>query len=390
MISTIPLAPGEVRKYSKKVNIKRTRSEKEIEKSISSSSYQSSETARAESDIMKKTTTATNFKMASNGSFDIGIGSINTSTEFTANQGQESISNKKEFHEATLKAAQEYRLERSMEVDTTTSIETEETNSGEISNPNNEITVTYLFYELQRRYKISEFLYRVRPVIMVALDMPSPHQIDEAWLIQYQWIISRSLLDDSFRNALNYLTSGMAGDEVSIDVIKAHWELQKNLVNDLEGQVQAQISMRDSLRESLVQTALQKSQAEASEMPTIAKVFTLGLAPDPGAMDADMLEAGRHAAETRLGYVEQALADAQDKLKQANDSFQQATKEYAAALQNQFARHVAIDQLRIHVKQNIIYYMQAIWSHKVADQSFSSYISFLLPALIQLISKLIF
>src|SRR5439155_2484562 len=103
-------------------------------------------------------------------------------------------------------AAEEYRLERALEIDTSRSSETEESSSGEIANPNNEITVTYLFYELQRKYKISEFIYRARPVILVAQDVPAPHDIDEAWLLQYQWILSRVLLDDSFRPALDYLS----------------------------------------------------------------------------------------------------------------------------------------------------------------------------------------
>ena len=83
-----------------------------------------------------------------------------------------------------------------------------------------------------------------------------------------------------------------------------------------------------------------------------------------------MAEATRKAAETRLQYAEQALEDAQGKLKEATSAFEQATKEYAAVLQNRFSRHVTIDQLRVHVKQNILYYMQAIWDHEPPDQRF--------------------
>jgi hypothetical protein len=370
LAATIPLAPGETRKYSKRRVVKTSRAVKEVERSVSSRSLQSSETSRAESEIIQKTVTATNFKMTAHGSFNIGIGSIDSTTEFGTNQDQLSSLNKKAFHEATIKAAEEYRLERSLEVDTTSSVETEETSSGEISNPNNEITVTYLFYELQRRYKISEFLYRVRPVILIAQDVPAPHEINEAWLVQYQWIIARVLLDESLRPALEYLTSGFAGDEVSIEVIKAHWEAEMSLSKKLEAQVQSQLVMRDSLREQLVQSAIQKSLADASKLTTGQKVFTLDLFPDPAEREAARQEANRNAAETRIEYVEQALADAQEKLRQSTSAFEQATKEYAAAIKNQFARHIAIDQLRVHVKQNILYYMQAIWDHEPTDQRF--------------------
>jgi hypothetical protein len=378
LAATIPLAPGETRKYSKKRIVKKSRAEREIEKSMSSRSLQSSDVSRAEAEIMQKATTATNFKMTAHGSFNIGIGSISSTSEFGVNQEQLSALNKRAFHEATIKAAEEYRLERSMQIDTTSSVETEETVSGEISNPNTEITVTYLFYELQRRFKIHELLYRIRPVILVAQDVPAPHEIDEAWLIQYQWIIARVLLDDSFRPALDYLTSGFAGDEVSVEVIKAHWEELKKTVSKLEGEVTSQLGSRQVLREYLMTSQQQVKVEDAKNKLDVANFFLNPFQDKIGALQdfaeqsqkKDVIQANREAAETRLKYVEQALADAQEKYRQASGAFQQATNEFAGAMQNQFARHIAIDQLRVHVKQNIFYYMQAIWDQEPPDQRF--------------------
>jgi hypothetical protein len=394
LVATIPLAPNETRKFSKKRVVKTTRAEKVIEKSVASSSYQTSEASRAELEIMQKATTATNFKLNVHGSFNIEVGSVDATTDFSVNHQEDSARNKKEFHEATRKAAEEYRLERSIEVDTSSTTEIEETSSGEISNPNNEITVTYMFYELQRRFTIEEFLYRVRPVILVAQDVPAPNEIDEAWLIQYQWILSRVLLDDSLRSALVYLTSGFAGDEVSVEVLKAQWETQARLVQSLEGQVRVQLVERDVARGQLegseIDAAIAQSKITTNTIDIAKNVLTGGglvgaltggistlFGAQAGVSDAEQsiaqsadAEAKRKAAETRLQYVEQALADAQDKLKQATSAFEQATTVYANALQNKFARHVAIDQLRIHVKQNILYYMQAIWDHEPPDQRF--------------------
>src|SRR5213596_1036729 len=50
LVATIPLAPGETRKFSKKRVVKTTRAEKAIEKSLASRSYQSSEASRAEAE----------------------------------------------------------------------------------------------------------------------------------------------------------------------------------------------------------------------------------------------------------------------------------------------------------------------------------------------------
>jgi len=94
---------------------------------------------------------------------------------------------------------------------------------------------------------------------------------------------------------------------------------------------------------------------------------------------ADDLEANRRAAETRLKYMEESLADAQDKLKSATSAFEAATKAYTEAMQNKYTRHIAIDQLRVHVKQNILYYMQAIWAHEVPDQRYFRLHKMLVP-----------
>jgi hypothetical protein len=46
------------------------------------------------------------------------------------------------------------------------------------------------------------------------------------------------------------------------------------------------------------------------------------------------------------------------------------TEKYAKALAEHFNHKTHIDRLRAHVKQNILYYMQAIWSHEPPDQRF--------------------
>ena len=140
---------------------------------------------------------------------------------------KESARTKKEFRESVLKSAQEYRQQHRMEVDVTESTEMESTTFHEILNPNDELAVTYLFYELQRQYRISERLHRLTPVIMVANSVPAPHQIDDAWLVEHDWILNRAILDDSFRPALEYLTKSFTGAEVNIRILEAHAKAQK-------------------------------------------------------------------------------------------------------------------------------------------------------------------
>ena len=92
----------------------------------------------------------------------------------------------------------------------------------EIQNPNDELAVTYLFYELQRTYRISERIHKLTPVILVANDVPAPDEIDDAWLVAHDWILRRVILDDSFRPALEYLTKSFVGAEVNIRILEAN------------------------------------------------------------------------------------------------------------------------------------------------------------------------
>ena len=366
LAATIPLAPGETRKFTKRHVVKKSRAEKEVEKALLSRSEQAGVTLRAEAEIMRKMENASNFKMTSGGTFNIGIGSLSASSEVTANQASQSASNKKSFQEATRKAAEEYRLERSVEVDTNSAEEWDETFSGEISNPNNELTVTYLFYELQRRYKVRETLHRVRPVILVAQDVPAPHEVNEGWLIQHQWVLNRVLLDDMFKPALAYLANGMAGDEVGVQALKAQWERHSAILEKLEYQAEELVGLRDRLRTSVNDATLKADLVPG--MPGALKFFTFGV--DPTEPARAQLEAYQKAGETRLKYAEETAQDMQEKLRVATSAFERVSADYVAALRTKFARSVAIQQLRVHVKENILYYMQAIWDHEPPDQRF--------------------
>src|SRR6185312_3204870 len=42
----------------------------------------------------------------------------------------------------------------------------------------------------------------------------------------------------------------------------------------------------------------------------------------------------------------------------------------SAAVREHYARVAEVDRLRMHVKDNILYYMQAIWSHEPPDQRY--------------------
>ncbi|MEM7663403.1 MAG: hypothetical protein AAF292_14245 [Pseudomonadota bacterium] len=398
LVSTLPLAPGENRKYNKKETIKKTRSQKENEKFASTIKDERQITSRAVSDIVDKAQTTTNFQSTVQTSSEAGLFGIagfsaNTTTQFQRNQATESQRVKKSFREAVRKASQEYKNERAIELSTEDVSEFEASFSSEISNPNNEITVTYLFYELERQYRVTEHLQRLNPVILVAQEVPNPADIDEDWLLAHEWILRRSLLDASFEDALDYISDGLVADEVMLETRREAYETQKALVEELAENVETLASAQATLRDALVQTSQREKLARVARKRArkrrrrrlLRKIFMPLPIPGAGAKiasgasglgfgsrgeDPEALEAQREALETRLGFIEGNLEDGRARLTRANTALENATEELTEAVEDSFTKRNLVAQLRIHVKDNILHYMQMIWSYEPTDQRF--------------------
>jgi hypothetical protein len=371
LVSTVPLAPGEKRSFSAKQTVRKSRSEKEVENALNSQRHESSQTARADAEIVRKASSSTNFKQTAQGSFSLGgFMQLGSTTEFGTQQGQESQQRKQDFRESVRRAAEEYKSERTLEVSTSEERDDEITTSGEITNPNNEITVTYLFYELQRRYRVSEQLHRVRPVLLVAQDVPSPKEIDEDWLLAHEWILRRVLLDDALKGALDHLTESLVGDEFAVEVLRATWQRNLQVVDRIAAQLDAKSALRDQVRTQVVKL-LQGVQEDNTGRDVAAAIFSGGLSLlFGGGGGGPSLEATRDAANRELEFTDAEHGEIEGRLRQAVSALETSTDKYVAALRSQLNRRVALDQLRVHVKENILHYMQAIWNHEPSDQRF--------------------
>lgn len=394
LVSTMTLAPGEKITYVKKENLKKSVSRKELEKNSSTLNDERTYSSKATSDVAEKITKNTNFAVTHSSQGSGGISGIfniqaQTGLEFKRDQAAESQKNRQAVKEATRKAAQEYKNERSLEVTTDSSSEFETSYTSEISNPNNEITVTYLFYELERQYKVTEHLEKVTPVILVAQRVPAPHEIDEDWILAYEWILRRSMLDRDFLNALDFISEGLIGDEVALEVLKENYETQKNLVDELTTTVSALTQMQETLRDTLIQTSEREKIAEVEQKRRkkkrrrgiVRKIFNPARAIADriasgasglsfGNEDPALLEARREALETRLEYLDSNLADQQSQLAASNSALTKVAEDFEAAIKESFTKKNLVTQLKIHIKDNILYYMQTLWSYEYEHQRY--------------------
>lgn len=381
LIKSIPLTPKEVRKISLKRTIKDTRSRKEIESNLESLKSETNSTTRAEADIVKKAMEKTNFNASADGSFSTGIWSGGASSAFSVDAENKSAETKKSFHEAVVKAAREYKNELKVEIETESVYESEYQESGEITNPNDELTVTYLFYELQRRYRVEERLHRLTSVVLVAQEMPSPEYIDEDWLIANRWILNRVMLDDSFKQPLRYVAEGIVAEKFALEELRKTLAQQRRLVEELKEDVSESRALTESryaaLQRSMERTAraAQRKSKSGGLFGFAKKLTTFNIVGDFADRfiggDAESAEAARvREAASQDAYQReiQKLRDQEGQLAGSNNSLARATEEYTDRLSEHLSNVVLITELKNHIKDNITHYMQAIWMHEPFQQ----------------------
>lgn len=372
LVKTLTLTPKETRKVSAKRVVKKDRSVKEMENSLRIRKEESSNTGRDEAEIIAKAEAKTNFNLTAKGTFDIYIAEGDSTTVFGKDATTNSSDTKKAFRESVIKAAQEYKDERKLELETKETYEEEVTESVEITNPNDELPVTYLFYELQRRYKISEQIYRLSPIVLVAMDVPNPsRQAIDALLLSYGWIIDRVLLDDQFRRPLEYFRTKLAGEAFALREMERNLVIIQRVVEELKKNY-AQLTKK------LEDAVLRVDRAMKERADKIAEEETEGFGEKAwefvvGSGDDEDLEAARLREDAAKEAYERAVREEHElrsRLNSETDVLRAASDDFAKAYAEHLNCLVDIGTLRLHIKENILYYMQAIWSHTFKDQIF--------------------
>lgn len=381
---TMTLAPGEQRKVVTRRRRSLKRFTAEAEKASSGRSSESTDTGRAESEIVRKATATTNFQLTSQGSTKLLVADGSFTTSATRDVGREGSDTRRRFHEAVVKAAQEYREEHSMEVRTEAEEVLEEESTIELSNPNREVALTAVFYSLQRRYHVSEHLHRARPVIMVAMPVPDPSEITTAWIIRYAWILRRALLDPrKFTPTIDYLTTSYLGDKEILDNLKRAADQHEAALREAQHRLGAARLLMErrgahlrELREALARgdTDLLDELIDripGADMVKDALDFAGGLFG--GDDDDERKERAAklvESAEEEFERAERESREAETQLAAASSAYQEAVRDLVRARAESRNNEVRIAELRVHISDNILPYMQAIWSTQPPDQRF--------------------
>lgn len=386
LVETLPLAPGERREF----RVSMTRKVHETRKTVSSQTRESVREAtssrRLEAEAVEASTMAINNQVSANGSFSIGVGSIGGSTQFSQNLTRETRRVHKTFAEMARKATDSLKEQVEVMVEQTTDVTTEMSRTQTLHNPNDERTVTYLLYELERRYRVLTELQSVRPVILVARDMPHPGEIDEAWLLRHSWLIRENLLDTELVDNLDRIEEARSGAALEYEVRRAALIEQRRVTTNLLREHRALERAAQRRRETIVALLQGEGEIEAGEMGTgerVARaVITAGVSELWGGGQSDedeILEARRKAAEKALEYLEQQISANATALDAAKDALERATDAFAAVAAEYWRYRMAIARLRSHVRDNIFHYMHAIWAAEHPDQRYFALYDDLVP-----------
>jgi hypothetical protein len=369
LVKTIPLSPKEERKFSLKITRTLKQARKEALKNNSSLTYDQSSTSRVEAEIMAKAQSKTNFNLSTDGSYNIGISKGKSTTTFGVEAQKESSESRKDFRESVIKAIQEFKEERTAEIDTEETEGSEYTESGTIVNPNDELSVTYLFYELQRRYRVSEQLHRVMPVVLVAQPMPAPHEITESWVIANDWVINRALLDNSFRPALEYLANKSVGDDFALRELRKNLRQQRNLVETLRIELSIASNEAEN-RYRALESSIEKRIGEEEAEETDGWFSDVGDFFGGGGQSPESAKARELAAKDAHQYAVEKAEKAASALRQEMGALHTLTNDYNNTLRTHLDNETRVKRLLVQLRNNIFHYMHAIWSMEPPDQRF--------------------
>lgn len=242
----------------------------------------------------------------------LGIGVDST---FGENNEDRSKATSSRLSETMQKTAAKIRRETKVVVSTKTEESFDREESSEISNPNNEIAVTYEYYKLQQQYEVT-YLAEVESVIFVAEHLPPPSEVNSDWVRRHDGIIAKVLKDESYRATLNALIQEVDEED-------------------------------DPLTGTSNPTIFEDVLLEAKTK--FATFANTGGGPGQGGLSVPDI----YAAPQR--------------------SYQEQLREKAARVRANRVRAVQRQRLFQHIIDNILHYCRAIWAAEDSDQRILRY-----------------
>lgn len=199
LVKSIPLGPKESQKTSVKI-VKRRKSTRATEDASSfETSSEASTGTKDTSEVIDEASSKLNAHVEAEAGVDIfTLVKAKVSAGLSMDLASSSKQTKGRLNELMEKTASRMKRDTKVTVSTESEDTFEETRSSEITNPNDEVAVTYLYHRLQQRYWVSTEVAEVHSVVFVPEPLPAWSDIDENWVREHGDVIARVLLDPSY------------------------------------------------------------------------------------------------------------------------------------------------------------------------------------------------
>ena len=396
LVRSIPLAPGQRQQLTVTHRIHKKRAVKETERNLRSLREESTQTSRAEQEIMRRASAKTAFAYTNEATSGVEVAEVKTTTSLTREAQKSSDDIKKSMRESVVKAAMEVSREVVTEVTTEETTDFESVETTEIRNDNREVPITYLLYDANKVCRVSVDLWQAEPVILVAQEMPKPHEIDQDWLLTHDWILKRTILDDSFIPALESLVQS-AGNETALADMRTNVEQQRRIVDELREELTV-ARRRATLQSSLIERAVYQRVGavnkadggllgfvgDAVDAVTDVAGDIAGIAAEVGSRilgDGEGQENNRGAFEDAAERAADAARDLMFRLEREVTALNALTESYTKALREHHTHLTEIARTEVHVRQNITEYMKHIWEQEPDAQRINRLTETLVPVL---------
>jgi hypothetical protein len=209
---TIPLGPRE----TKKVSVKVVRRRKETMTSERTSSFETSSeaatTTKDSSEVVDEATRKFNWQLNAEvkGSYGAPVGA-RVEASISGGMSEDTSSASKQantrLNEMMEKTASRMKRDTKIVVSGEGEDTFEETAASELTNPNDEVGVTYLYRRLQLRYWVSTAIGEVDSVVFIPEAVPAWGEINDDWIRAHGEALASALLDPSFAPVLGAIRS---------------------------------------------------------------------------------------------------------------------------------------------------------------------------------------
>src|SRR6266496_8805 len=208
LVRSSPLGPRESRRVSVKVTSRVTMANSSEQATSFESSTESTKSSKDTSDVVREAADKVNRHVEAEASGGkLNVWNVRVSGGIADETAHSSKDTKTHLNEKMQKTASRMKVDSKVVVSSESEDGFEQTSASELTNPNDEIAVTYLYHRLQQRFWVSAENDAVESVVLVPEPLPDWDAIDEQWVRDHGEILAGALLDPSYAPTLELLRS---------------------------------------------------------------------------------------------------------------------------------------------------------------------------------------